>query len=137
MAPAGSGKNLAFSARLARPAPLELPGAAAELLPGSNRHAPPPISRPQARSARQGLPASAGSLSASMMTQVSCNGRLPAKLVRDLKAGDVILRASRGKARVVAVTHGIKSAWLRIAGSEVPFETVIWKRLDSKAASEC
>lgn len=66
--------------------------------------------------------------------RVPGRGWHPAKRAEDLVAGDVVLRAHRGAARVSEARVGDKVVHLRLAGVEHPWSLNIWKRRRSLVA---
>lgn len=55
-------------------------------------------------------------------------GRVPAKRVKDLKAGDVILRPIGGSAIVERIVRGFKGDWLTLRGLDWDYTITVWKR---------
>lgn len=66
--------------------------------------------------------------------RVPGRGYLPAKLVKDLIPGDVIIRPYLPPMRVADIRLGDYNAFLRLEGVDRPIHVGIWKRLKTVVA---
>lgn len=66
--------------------------------------------------------------------RVPGKGYLPAKRVKDLRQGDVIIRPYLPPMRVADIRLGDYNAFLRLEGIDRPIHVGIWKRLNTVVA---
>ena len=55
-------------------------------------------------------------------------GKVPAKRVKDLAAGDTVLRPTGGSAKVERIVRGLKGDWLTLMGLDWDYTITVWKR---------
>lgn len=63
-----------------------------------------------------------------LLKRLPGRGKVPAKRVKDLKAGDVIIRPMGGSAAIERIVRGIKGDWLTLYGLDWDYAITVWKR---------